>query len=145
MPKTVIICGDRHWKDWDYMERELLERLEDGDIVREGGAAGADRMARNICEERGKVTIKTYKAKWRSYGRAAGPIRNKTMLEEDGLPNEVWAFHPNLGESKGTKNMVEFAVSAGVPVTVFTYHECKYPIKRVAIKEVEGLLGRSDD
>jgi hypothetical protein len=42
------------------------------------------------------------------------------MLSQ-GKPTEVHAFHNDLGHSKGTKDMVEKAERAGIPVTVHTW------------------------
>ena len=50
-------------------------------------------------------------AGWTRYGRVAGPIRNKEMLDELLTYDEkyVHAFHDNFEESRGTKNMVDQA------------------------------------
>jgi hypothetical protein len=64
------------------------------------------------------LRVEEYPAQWHRYGQAAGPIRNQEMLKT-GI-HLVLAFHPNLSESKGTKDMVTRAASAGVPVHIFT-------------------------
>lgn len=63
----------------------------------------------------------TYPADWKTYGRAAGPIRNRQMLT-CGQPDLVLAFHDALEISKGTANMVKIARKAGVPVVVISHH-----------------------
>jgi hypothetical protein len=55
--------------------------------------------------------IKTYEAEWSKYGRAAGPIRNRRMIEE-GKPNLVVAFPGGAG----TANMTKLAREAGIKV-----------------------------
>jgi len=42
------------------------------------------------------------------------------MLDE-GKPTYVLAFHDNLAESKGTKDMVTRAKKAGIPVEVWSH------------------------
>ena len=52
-----------------------------------------------------------FPADWNSYGKAAGPIRNKQMLDE-GKPDVVIAFPGGTG----TANMIMQATKAGVKV-----------------------------
>ena len=53
---------------------------------------------------------------WESHGKAAGPIRNRQMLEE-GKPDVVYAFcYKEMG--RGTANMVKIAREAGIPVFI---------------------------
>lgn len=114
----VLICGSR-----DYDDRKTMlwfaGLFKNGDVLIEGGAKGADTLARLTVEALGYwVPVEEYPANWEKYGRAAGPIRNKQMLEE-GKPDVVLAFpSKSLEESKGTRNMVEQAVKAGVPTYV---------------------------
>ncbi len=76
----------------------------------EGGALGADRFARRWAAEHA-VECVTFEADWKSYGRAAGPLRNARMLHE-AKPDVVIAFPGG----KGTANMVALAGGYGVPV-----------------------------
>jgi hypothetical protein len=117
----VIICGSRHWADYAYIEQVMRERLGPGDVVIHGAARGADTMAGIVGEEMG-LEVLPFPANWKKYGKAAGPVRNREMLEE-GKPDEVWAFTADLAKSRGTKNMVETAKWKGVPFEVFTYGE----------------------
>lgn len=57
----------------------------------------------------------TVEAAWHNYGKAAGPRRNRKMLDEYD-PDLVVAFHDDLDASKGTKDMVDYATSQGVQV-----------------------------
>lgn len=75
-------------------------------------------MAKAVAQSQG-YTVESYPADWKRYGRAAGPIRNRQMLEE-GKPDLIIAFHSNLAESRGTANMVKIARKAGIEVRVFT-------------------------
>lgn len=113
----ALICGDRNW-DKPAVINILLEGLytmTDDMTIIEGCARGADKVA---CEWEGvDAAHEHYPANWSEHHRAAGPIRNKKMLDE-GKPDVVFAFHDNLEESKGTKHMVEIASKAGVPVYV---------------------------
>ena len=75
-----------------------------------GAAHGADTLAGEWAKIRG-VPVEVYPAEWTTFGRAAGPIRNKRMLVQ-GKPDSVVAFPGGLG----TAGMVRLATQAGVPV-----------------------------
>lgn len=114
----ILVCGDRNWTD----EATILRRLEEyRPIAREvvvihGAARGADTLGRAIAEGLG-YRILGFPANWRRYGRAAGPIRNQQMLDE-GRPDLVLAFHNDIQNSRGTRDMVARARLAGIPVEV---------------------------
>ncbi len=86
-------------------------------MIIHGGAPGADMTADRIARKRGHTVIEV-KANWDLYGDAAGPIRNQKMLD-DWNPDKVTAFHEDIVNSKGTKDMIERARKAFVPVEVF--------------------------
>lgn len=119
----VIVCGDRNWKDKQY----IFDRLDDmvhyyGEFhVIEGCARGADKVAEEWAEAR-KVSISHFPADWQHLGKAAGVVRNQNMLIM-GRPTMVIAFHTNLMDSKGTKDMVTRARNAGIQTFVFPHHE----------------------
>lgn len=88
----------------------LLHEVTPFTLIIEGGARGADRLARNYAKVM-DIPCETYDAEWDKYGRGAGPIRNKRMLIE-GKPDLVVAF-PGGG---GTANMIEQSRKAGIRV-----------------------------
>ncbi len=112
MSLVAIFCGDREWTDAAKIKAKLIEL--DPCLVIEGEAPGADKLSRELCEAMG-IKFEPFPAAWAIYGRAAGPLRNKVMLDrllwyrEQGYEVAVIAFHSNLNESKGTKNMVNMA------------------------------------
>jgi predicted Rossmann-fold nucleotide-binding protein len=108
----VLVCGGRDYGNITRVAQELdaLVRLHGPLTVIEGGAAGADQIARTWAYHVG-ATIHTFQAEWAKHGRAAGPIRNQEMLEK-GKPELVLAFPGG----RGTADMVRRAKLAGVPV-----------------------------
>lgn len=108
----VLVCGDRNWSDASLIAHHLA-KLEHAEII-EGEARGADRLARIEAEKLGYVVHK-FPAQWGVYGKAAGVLRNKQMLDE-GKPSLVLAFHDDLEHSKGTGDMVRRAKARGIPV-----------------------------
>lgn len=119
----ILICGSRGWKDpapidaiiagYDILAEGRNEKL----TVIQGGARGADTVAKDAAKAWGVETI-TEEADWDKHGKAAGPIRNKKMLD-DHKPDVVWAFR-TYGKSNGTDHMCDIAKKAGVPVYVVT-------------------------
>lgn len=113
----ILICGGRDFDDlilfWKTMDN-LSDQFDfDGNqpiVIIEGGARGADRISQMYAKECG-WELETYPADWHKHGKAAGPIRNKQMLDE-GKPDLVVAFPGG----SGTKNMIDQATKAGVKV-----------------------------
>lgn len=121
----VLVTGDRKWSDPKMIDIVLKAVAElrpfDNIVVVHGAARGADTYADVVARARG-YRVEKYPADWEQYGRAAGPIRNKQMLDT-GI-NLVVAFHDKIEQSKGTKHMIDIAVKAGVKVALFK-HEHK--------------------
>jgi hypothetical protein len=115
----VLICGDRHWTNEEAIENYILSLPSDSTIIH-GACRGADTIAHKMALKHG-LKVYEFPAEWGLHGFAAGPIRNRKMLEQ-GDPEVVVAFHDNLEKSKGTKDMIRQAENAGVPVIVRTLH-----------------------
>jgi 8-oxo-dGTP pyrophosphatase MutT (NUDIX family) len=116
--KVVLVTGDRNWTDREKIRGVLTDYDPLTTLIVEGGARGADTIAREVAEELGFDVLEV-KADWERYGRAAGPVRNKLMYDKS-HPDVVEAFHGNIGASKGTKHMVEYSKKGGTPVRVTT-------------------------
>jgi hypothetical protein len=122
----VLICGSRDYgfkleqrdqvfnviaEETETLKNPYTSEYENLTII-QGGAKGVDKAAGHWAVGN-NVPQEVYPADWEKYGKAAGPIRNKQMLDE-GKPDLVIAFI-NPG-SKGTRNMIDQAKKAGVPV-----------------------------
>jgi hypothetical protein len=105
----ILVCGGRAFHDHRKLF-EVLDSIPNITHLVHGGATGADALAGQWAVER-RIPCDVYHANWRSYGRAAGPIRNAQMLRE-AKPDLVLAFPGG----RGTANMVELAEKAGVKV-----------------------------
>lgn len=124
----LLICGSRDWADRKLMLQAMLTLSKDTTIIH-GAARGADTIAAEIAIALGlsidlpPTTTRPlggYPAHWHKLGRRAGPERNTRMLVE-GKPDQVWAFHDDIWhESKGTRDMANQAIEAGVPVVLYT-------------------------
>jgi predicted Rossmann-fold nucleotide-binding protein len=106
----AIICGSRNhampYEDWLWLDK-LKDSLPIMEVI-EGGASGADRMARQWAINNG-INVTTVPANWKAHGKAAGPIRNAQMAAMGDL---VIAFPGG----RGTADMVRQADARGLPV-----------------------------
>lgn len=110
----VLVCGGRTYTNlvviFETLD-SLHEKAEGGiTLLIQGGAGGADELAKNWALERG-VQVCTYHPNWAKHGKQAGPIRNTNMLRL-GRPNLVVAFHGG----KGTANLVDLAAKQGFEI-----------------------------
>lgn len=108
----VIVCGGKDYHDYQRVCEELDNMEPKITFVIEGGALGADRLARKWAIERG-IEYQTVEANWQKYGRSAGPIRNQAMLDMN--PEMVIAFPGGVG----TGDMVKRANRKGTKVKQF--------------------------
>lgn len=118
----ILVTGDRNWDDYNIVA-EALSALPPGTIIVHGACRGADVICAETAKELGFI-VRSYPADWKRFGRAAGPVRNKQMLTEENLSHEpinfVYAFHNDLKNSRGTKNMLKQAESCGVRYRLFS-------------------------
>lgn len=113
----LLVCGSRHWKDFARIKEEIEKR--NPEVVIEGDCRGADRIAGQAARELG-IPVEEYPAKWGTYGRLAGRIRNQEMLDE-GKPTHVLAFHASLSTSTGTRDMVARARISMLQVEIVSH------------------------
>lgn len=81
---------------------------------------GADVLCDQWAQER-HVPVTKYIAQWRRFGNAAGPLRNRFMLEKE-RPDMLVAFPGG----KGTASATRLAMELGIPVFRPSYEE---PVK----------------
>lgn len=108
----LLVCGGRDFSD-TAMAYRVLDKVRKHmgvDVVIEGDARGADRIAGYWARKNRLDNIK-FPADWKTHGIAAGPMRNRQMLDE-GKPDYVLAFPGG----NGTENMIRQAKARGLPV-----------------------------
>lgn len=110
----LLVCGGRDFSntEWAYSILDELHRKNNIDVIIEGDARGADRIA-GYWAQRNRIDNLKFPADWNKYGKSAGSIRNTKMLKE-GKPDLVLAFPGG----RGTANMIGQAQRAGVPVLI---------------------------
>ena len=111
----VLVTGGRDYTDWPALVR-VLNGLGITELCH-GAARGADKMAGSWARI-AHIPVTAYPADWDGNGKAAGPIRNRLMLD-DFKPDLVVAFPGG----KGTAHMVSIARKAGLPIQEVTREE----------------------
>jgi hypothetical protein len=125
----VLVCGGRTFYNKVLFKKTLDEIHAKTPItcIIQGEASGADFLAKHWAKAVACIPHEDFKAFWNEQGPAAGPIRNKIMLDI-GKPDLVVAFP---GQD-GTADMVKQARSAGVKVMLIkdpTYVPPEKPVK----------------
>lgn len=115
----ILITGSRDWTDKVAVANAIREAWLTfgrpyGTIVVHGGATGADYIADVYAKRLGFIT-EPHKAEWDKHGKAAGPIRNKEMV--DAGADVCLAFIKN--NSKGATGCAALAEKAGIPVHIW--------------------------
>jgi len=93
---------------------EILRKVGRPVEIVHGDAIGADKLGGDWAKLHG-VTEHASPADWKKHGKAAGYIRNASMLK-DYQPDCVVAFFAENHENRGTKMMCKIATDAKVPV-----------------------------
>jgi predicted Rossmann-fold nucleotide-binding protein len=108
----ILVCGGRDYRNVSAVINALaaLHAKRPITALIEGGAKGADQIARAWAEQCGWPVL-TFKADWQRHGKRAGPLRNARMIAE-GRPDGVIAFPGG----RGTADMVSQARAAGLTV-----------------------------
>jgi hypothetical protein len=102
----VVIAGCRDYADYNEAKcfiDECLLNINEDIVILSGCANGADKLGERYAVEN-NLGIERYPAQWERFGRAAGPIRNKTMVENSDLIICFWD-----SKSRGTKSLLSLA------------------------------------
>ena len=114
-----IITGTRDLQQPEQITSILNHYLTQYDpnqvMLIHGGCRGVDLIARDYAISL-DVDVKEYKPNWSRYGRAAGPIRNKQMLEDN--PDATVLAFP-APKSKGTVDCINQARKRNMKVDVY--------------------------
>jgi len=110
----LAIIGSRSFNDYDKLKNEV-DKIKDITTIISGGAKGADTLAEKYAFEK-NIPIKIFPANWSKFGKQAGIIRNKEIIDNC---DKVIAFWD--GESRGTKNSITVAKNKGKEVILVYY------------------------
>jgi len=127
---TILICGGRDYDDVQTLFGQMdafveYEPDETGCLsarwyrnlkrirIIHGDARGADTIAHVWAKYRG-LEVQPYPARWKEYGKEAGPLRNQEMLDSEDV-DVVVAFPGGTG----TADMVRRAKRDKIRVCLF--------------------------
>lgn len=111
----VCISGARDDPSFKALIRKLLLEKKPTQVL-VGCARGVDQSAREVCKTI-QQPFRVFYAEWKKYGLRAGFLRNSKMLACS--PDEVWTFHRDIEQSKGTKMTAKLAEERGIHVEYF--------------------------
>lgn len=108
----LIIAGSRTlYPHYRFIANTLdMFGLTSFDEIISGGASGVDGAGEVFASEM-DINLKIFQADWNEHGKAAGPIRNKQMVEYADALLLIWD-----GTSRGSKNMKETMLKFNKPV-----------------------------
>lgn len=110
MGRRIAVTGGRNFDDLRLVNWAFKEiGLGYGDVLVHGACRGADTICARVAQLCG-AEIEAHPADWKKHGKAAGPVRNREMLES-GI--DMLIAFPG---GRGTFNAVMTARSIGVPV-----------------------------
>jgi len=117
LTKRVVVAGCRDFNDYQFAKKYIdlyisKIRQEHNLVFLSGGCRGADMLGERYATENG-FKIERYPAAWDTYGKKAGPMRNKQMAENCDFVICFWD-----GQSKGTKSMIEYARQLNKPIRI---------------------------
>lgn len=101
----LAIVGSRTFNDYGIFERIILEnyKLENIKQIISGDCYGIDKLA-EIFADKYSIEILIFKPEWNNYGKSAGFIRNKLIVENCDTIIAFWD-----GISRGTKLTIDIA------------------------------------
>lgn len=108
----VIIAGSREITDQNVVSQAIISSSFVVSEVVSGTARGVDQLGEKEALKLG-IPIKQFPADWNRWGKAAGYYRNQEMAEYADALIAIWD-----GKSRGTKDTIERAEKAGIPVEI---------------------------
>lgn len=107
----VAIVGSRTYQPLERV-RQYVRALPADTIIISGGARGVDQAAEQEARKRG-LEVQIFLPDWDAYGKAAGPMRNRRIVDACDLVVAFWDQ-----KSSGTRNTIEQARSQGKTVLI---------------------------
>lgn len=110
MKHKLLIAGSRDFNDYELLKKSI--KPENIECIISGCARGADTLAIVYANELG-IPVEKYPADWNKYGKSAGYIRNKVMVDRATAVICFWD-----GKSRGTQHTINLTKAANKPLKV---------------------------
>ena len=116
---NLAIVGSRNFTDYPLFCQLLEDAIQDIKVhtVISGGARGVDTMAEQWANDN-KRRFVVHLPQWNRYGKSAGPIRNRKIIQDS---DQVIAFWD--GESRGTQSSIQIAKRLSKPCHIIMYKD----------------------
>jgi len=113
----LAIVGSRGFDDYDLLKETIHKNYTIDKIgyIVSGGAKGADSLGERFADEN-DILKEIYLPDWKKYGRGAGFIRNKDIVD---ACDDIILFWD--GSSKGTMNSMKHAQKLGKHIHLIEY------------------------
>lgn len=114
----LAIVGSRTFNDFVLLEQKIIQlyHVQDISCIVSGGANGADKLGEQFAKKY-KISLSVHKPQWDIYGKRAGFVRNKEIVDQS---DEIIAFWD--GSSPGTKNTINLAYQSNKKIEIIQYH-----------------------
>ena len=111
------IVGSRDFWDYNLAERIIdnFRNKFDVEKIVSGGAKGADSMGSQYAAKH-RIDIIIHHPNWDKYGRKAGFLRNKLIVDDSDIVIAFWD-----GVSHGTKHTINICKENHKPVIIIDY------------------------
>jgi hypothetical protein len=109
----IAVIGSRDFDNLCLLEEILSEYTEQITCLVSGGCRGADKLAEDWDRKR-NIPVLIFEPNWKEYGRSAGVIRNREIIENCDLCIAFWD-----GKSKGTANGIQLCRKKNKPCKVY--------------------------
>jgi len=109
----VGIVGYRNFNDYEKFKTFLLQIDLKITTIISGGCSGTDTLAEKYANE-SNIPIIIHYPEWNKYGKSAGPIRNKKIVDDSEF---IIAFVSS--NSKGTFDTIKKAKEKSIPIQIF--------------------------
>lgn len=117
---NIGIVGTRDFSDYELLCKTINYLNVNIKTIISGGAKGADSLGEKYANENNVETI-IYKPNWDKYGKSAGYIRNKEIVNASDLIIAFWD-----GVSKGTKHSIDISIKSKKPLIIILYKNNKF-------------------
>lgn len=113
----LAIIGSRTFNDYELLEKSIIANfmIDNIDLIVSGGANGADKLGEKFANVNNIQTI-IFKPDWNKYGKSAGFIRNKLIVDNC---DSVVAFWDS--KSKGTKHSLDYAKKTNKNIIIIRF------------------------
>lgn len=108
----IAVIGSRSFDNYELLRKTLDAFYPNITQIISGNARGADALAERYSREEG-LGVLLFKPDWKSYGKAAGFIRNKDIVAAADIVVAFWDC-----VSRGTANSIEWAYKLNKPVII---------------------------